>query len=66
MVEGTPLLRVHLGKTWIQGSNPCVSASKNDETRMANSFAGFSFSPGLPLGLHLGIACRPGAFRLFF
>jgi HAD superfamily phosphoserine phosphatase-like hydrolase len=27
VVEGTPLLRVHLGKTWIQGSNPCVSAS---------------------------------------
>ncbi len=26
MVEGTPLLRAHLGKTWIQGSNPCVSA----------------------------------------
>ena len=28
MVEGTPLLRAHLGKTWIQGSNPCVSAKK--------------------------------------
>jgi hypothetical protein len=26
VVEGTPLLRAHLGKTWIQGSNPCVSA----------------------------------------
>lgn len=26
MVEGTPLLRVHLVKNWIQGSNPCVSA----------------------------------------
>lgn len=41
MVEGTPLLRAHLGKTRIQGSNPCVSASKNDETRMDTSFAGF-------------------------
>ena len=30
MVEGTPLLRAHLGKTWIQGSNPCVSASDSD------------------------------------
>ena len=27
MVEGTPLLREHLGKTWIEGSNPSVSAS---------------------------------------
>ena len=27
MVEGTPLLREHLVKNWIQGSNPCVSAS---------------------------------------
>jgi hypothetical protein len=27
VVEGTPLLRVHPGKTWIQGSNPCVSAN---------------------------------------
>lgn len=26
MVEGTPLLRVHPVKNWIQGSNPCVSA----------------------------------------
>lgn len=43
MVEGTPLLRVHLGKTWIQGSNPCVSASESTETRIACGFAGFSF-----------------------
>ena len=27
MVEGTPLLREHLGKTRIEGSNPSVSAS---------------------------------------
>ena len=27
MVEGTPLLREHLVKNWIQGSNPCVSAN---------------------------------------
>ena len=26
MVEGTPLLREHLGKTRIEGSNPSVSA----------------------------------------
>ena len=26
MVEGTPLLRAHLGKTWIEGSNPSFSA----------------------------------------
>ena len=29
MVEGTPLLRVHPVKNWIQGSNPCVSAINN-------------------------------------
>jgi len=45
VVEGTPLLRVHLGKTWIQGSNPCVSARNNDKTRTAKGFAGFSFHP---------------------
>ena len=28
MVEGTPLLREHLGKTWIEGSNPSVSAKQ--------------------------------------
>ena len=33
MVEGTPLLREHLGKTWIEGSNPSVSA----RTSTANS-----------------------------
>ena len=38
MVEGTPLLRAHLGKTWIQGSNPCVSASNNIQ---AHDFVGF-------------------------
>ena len=27
-VEGTPLLREHLGKTWIEGSNPSVSAKR--------------------------------------
>ena len=27
MVEGTPLLREHLGKTRIEGSNPSVSAN---------------------------------------
>jgi hypothetical protein len=42
VVEGTPLLREHLVKNWIQGSNPCVSAS-NLKTRTATSFAGFSF-----------------------
>ena len=26
VVEGTPLLRAHLGKTWIEGSNPSFSA----------------------------------------
>jgi hypothetical protein len=30
VVEGTPLLRAHLGKTWIQGSNPCVSARQSN------------------------------------
>ena len=29
VVEGTPLLREHLGKTWIKGSNPFVSANAN-------------------------------------
>ena len=38
MVEGAPLLRVHPGKTWIQGSNPCVSASKKNKPL---SFKGF-------------------------
>jgi hypothetical protein len=38
VVEGTPLLRVHLGKTWIQGSNPCVSASESDRTPLAGRF----------------------------
>ena len=47
MVEGTPLLRAHLGKTWIQGSNPCVSASEKTETRTAKGFAGFSFQLAL-------------------
>ena len=45
MVEGTPLLRAHLGKTWIQGSNPCVSASESTETRIAYGFAGLSLQP---------------------
>ena len=35
MVEGTPLLREHLGKTWIEGSNPSVSA----RTSPANSLS---------------------------
>jgi hypothetical protein len=34
VVEGTPLLRAHLGKTWIQGSNPCVSASNTSKTSL--------------------------------
>ena len=33
MVEGTPLLRAHLGKTWIEGSNPSFSASFNSACR---------------------------------
>ena len=38
MVEGTPLLRVHLGKTWIQGSNPCVSAKYLANMRPSGRF----------------------------
>ena len=42
MVEGTPLLRVHLGKTWIQGSNPCVSASNNIQAHDSVGFFVFT------------------------
>ena len=38
MVEGTPLLRVHPGKTWIQGSNPCVSAIINKKAHDSMGF----------------------------
>lgn len=38
MVEGTPLLRVHPGKTWIQGSNPCVSANPATSKRPSGRF----------------------------
>jgi hypothetical protein len=38
VVEGTPLLRVHPGKTWIQGSNPCVSASNQANKRLSGRF----------------------------
>ena len=38
MVEGTPLLRVHPGKTWIQGSNPCVSAKQLAIKRLSGRF----------------------------
>lgn len=38
MVEGTPLLRVHPGKTWIQGSNPCVSAKHQANKRLSGRF----------------------------
>ena len=43
MVEGTPLLRAHLGQPWLPGSTPCVSARASTETRIATGFAGFSF-----------------------
>ena len=42
MVEGTPLLRAHLGKTWIQGSNPCVSASNNIQAHDSVGFFVFT------------------------
>ena len=38
MVEGTPLLRVHPGKTWIEGSNPSVSASNETNKRLSGRF----------------------------
>ena len=53
MVEGTPLLRAHLGKTWIEGSNPSFSASNNGKTSLRldenpaepRALWGFSFLP---------------------
>ena len=42
MVEGTPLLRAHLGKTRIQGSNPCVSASNDIQARDSVGFFVFT------------------------
>ena len=38
MVEGTPLLREHLGKTWIEGSNPSVSARQLENKRLPGAF----------------------------
>ncbi len=38
MVEGTPLLREHLGKTWIEGSNPSVSARHPASMRLSGAF----------------------------
>ena len=38
MVEGTPLLRVHPGKTWIEGSNPSVSAKQQANKRLSGRF----------------------------
>ena len=38
MVEGTPLLREHLGKTWIEGSNPSVSAKHLASMRLSGAF----------------------------
>jgi hypothetical protein len=37
VVEGTPLLREHLGKTRIEGSNPSVSARNRFCTVLAGS-----------------------------
>ena len=42
MVEGTPLLRVHPVKNWIQGSNPCVSASNNIQAHDSVGFFVFT------------------------
>ncbi len=39
MVEGTPLLREHLGKTWIEGSNPSVSANDPVSMRLTGAFS---------------------------
>jgi hypothetical protein len=35
VVEGTPLLREHLGKTRIEGSNPSVSANEDKPAKRA-------------------------------
>ncbi len=37
-VEGTPLLREHPGKTWIEGSNPSVSAKQLANKRPSGRF----------------------------
>ena len=49
MVEGTPLLRAHPGKTWIEGSNPSLSASKSEPFLVKGFFFGGMPAPrGLP------------------
>ncbi len=58
MVEGTPLLREHLGKTWIEGSNPSVSAKPLGSMRLLGAFL---FLSAILCAIVLGIEQFPSA-----
>jgi hypothetical protein len=57
VVEGTPLLREHLAKNWIEGSNPSVSASAVRKAPQGN-LRGFLFAPATLIAFVRHPVCR--------
>ena len=48
MVEGTPLLREHLGKTRIEGSNPSVSVKIANKIKGSRRFCFLAYPKAYP------------------